>query len=120
MEEQPWLMLNVVDRGMMGRAVQRVLDGSNTKIGVHSLNMVSNAVQKHLKNVLEAAFKVAKSRVNKTAFNSYEGENPMLHISVFAIVAVLFSTIAFHMNGRTHRWRELPIICVISLQESLR
>jgi hypothetical protein len=74
-DEQPWLLQNVVDRGMMGRAVQRVLDGSTTKIGVHSLNIVSNAVQKHLKNVLEAAFKVAKSRVNKTAFNSYEGKH---------------------------------------------
>jgi hypothetical protein len=73
-DEQPWLLQNVVDRSLMGRAVQRVLDGSSTKIGLPSLSIVSNAVQKHLKNVLEAAFKVAKSRVNKTAFNSYEGK----------------------------------------------
>lgn len=68
-----WQFSNIADRGMLGRAAVQVLEGTDIKIGVSSLSALSNGIQQHLKNVLESAYKVSKSRANKTAINSYEG-----------------------------------------------
>lgn len=70
---QAWQFSNIADRGMLGRAAVQVLEGTDIKIGVSSLSALSNGIQQHLKNVLESAYKVSKSRANKTAINSYEG-----------------------------------------------
>ena len=69
-----WQFSNIVDKGMMGRAAVRVLEGSDLKIGVPSLNILSCGIQQHLKTILEGAFKHSKSRANRTAVNSYEGK----------------------------------------------
>ena len=76
--EHSWQSNNIVDKQMMGRAALKVLQGTDMKIGVPSLNMLSNGIQQHLKNVLESAFKLSKTRANKTAINSYDGISRMI------------------------------------------
>jgi hypothetical protein len=66
-----------VDKGMMGRAAMKVLDGSDLKIGVASLNLLSSGIQMHLKNVLDGAFRLSRSRMNQTAIGSYTSELTM-------------------------------------------
>lgn len=72
--EHPWMYTNIVDKGMMGRAAVRVLEGTDIKLGAASLAVLSNGLQQHLKNVLEAALRVSRSRQSRTAVNTYEGE----------------------------------------------
>lgn len=74
----PWQYLNVVDKSMMSRAAVKVLENRDLKIGVPALNTLSTGIQLHLKNILEAAFKTSKSRINRTAVNSYEGITRMI------------------------------------------
>jgi hypothetical protein len=73
-----WQYQNIVDKTMMTRAAVHVLEGRELKIGMPSLNALSTGIQQHLKNVLEAAFKTSKSRINRTAFNSYDGISKMI------------------------------------------
>jgi hypothetical protein len=62
---------------MMGRAAMKVLDGSDLKIGVASLNLLSSGIQMHLKNVLDGAFRLSRSRMNQTAIGSYTSKLTM-------------------------------------------
>jgi hypothetical protein len=72
--DSQWQYANIVDKGMMGRAAMKVLDGSDLKIGVASLNLLSSGIQMHLKNVLDGAFRLSRSRMNQTAIGSYTSE----------------------------------------------
>lgn len=74
----PWQYLNIVDKSMMSRATVQVLENRDLKIGVPALNALSTGIQLHLKNILEGAFKTSKSRVNRTAINSYDGITRMI------------------------------------------
>jgi hypothetical protein len=75
--DSQWQYANIVDKGMMGRAAMKVLDGSDLKIGVASLNLLSSGIQMHLKNVLDGAFRLSRSRMNQTAIGSYTSELTM-------------------------------------------
>jgi hypothetical protein len=75
--DSQWQYANIVDKGMMGRAAMKVLDGSDLKIGVASLNLLSSGIQMHLKNVLDGAFRLSRSRMNQTAIGSYTSKLTM-------------------------------------------
>lgn len=72
--EHVWQCANIVDKSMMGRAAMKVLEGTELKLGGACLSLLSNGIQLHLKNVLESAYRLSRSRQNHTAISSYASE----------------------------------------------
>jgi len=77
-EGQPWQYYNIVDKTLIAFARKEVLEDYGMKISANALQALSNGLQVHLKNIIEAAVKLKKVKENSTSLGCYDHLSRMI------------------------------------------
>jgi hypothetical protein len=77
-EGQPWQYYNIVDKALIALPTKEVLEEFGMKISPHALQALSNGLQVHLKNIIEAAVKLKRVKENSTSLGCYDHLSRMI------------------------------------------
>lgn len=77
-EGQPWQYYNIVDKALIALPTKEALEEFGMKISPHALQALSNGLQVHLKNIIEAAVKLKRVKENSTSLGCYDHLSRMI------------------------------------------